>query len=127
MSGRDPLTCGFLKVKVFNLLVRDSYEIRDAKCTEETGEVYKRHCKEVKDFFELCGDAFDFKQEFYRKNLTTIGGVLKELSKSNANFKQNILQTFSEESWERLAIDEKEKHQPENCKACLSNRSLNML
>ena len=126
MSGRDPLTCGFLKVKVFNLLVRDSYEIRDAKCTAETGEIYKRHCKEVKEFFELSGDAFDFKQDLYRKNLTSVGGVLKELSKSNASFKQNILQTFSKESWERLERDEKEKHQPENCNACLSNRKFKL-
>ena len=128
MSAKDPLTCVFLKVKVFNLLVRYTHELRKTNYNVETGAIYKRHGQEVKEFFENGGSGdgdFDFNVEFY-KNFTSIRDVFKLLKQHNARNKQNILETFSDESWDRLEREEKQKHQPKDCKGCLGNRKFKL-
>ena len=123
MSARNPVTCGFLKVKVFNLLLRDTYELRTIACKADIGEIFKGHCKEIGEFFGcLSSGAFDIDTKSYRKNLVPIKDIFSTLSQNNPAKKQVILETFNENEWARLERDEKEKHEPQKCNGCLNNR-----
>ena len=123
MSARNPVTCGFLKVKVFNLLLRDTYELRNVAYKVDIGEIFKRHCEEIREFFGcLASGAFDIDVESYRKSLVPIKEIFSKLSQNNPGNKQVILETFNENEWARLERDEKEKHEPQKCNGCLNNR-----
>ncbi|XP_066932129.1 uncharacterized protein [Clytia hemisphaerica] len=126
MTANDPLTCGFLKVKVFNLLVRDCYKLgKLSACTVDKSNTYEIHCREIKEYF--CGvETFDINSAYYAKNLVGIRKILLDIGKSTSVArppKEEILNTFSEKIWKRLSQCEKELHSLKDCKGCLSFRT----
>ena len=117
-SAKDPLTCGFLKVKVFKLLSGSGYALRYAG-THEVNSIYTGHRESIRSFFGST--KFEIPAEIYKTKLTPLKDVFRKISKSAPN-KTLILQTFSSESWEKLDKVAKEKHTPSDCKGCLENR-----
>ena len=72
MTANDPLTCGFLKVKVFHLLLRDSHKLgNNSSHTVDKSNTYKLHCQEIKDYFDGIL-SFDIDSAFYAKHLIDI-------------------------------------------------------
>ena len=119
-SARNPLTCGFLKVKVFNLLVKDAYELRGETSVHAIADIHKKHCADIKEFFGMA--AYDFTLQSYTSNLLSANEVFRTLTRNKPKSKSIIMDTFSEESWKKLAITKKEKHSPGDCKGCHENR-----
>ena len=117
-----PLTCGFLKVKVFNLLIRDSYKLgNNNTCRADKSYIHKGHCLEIKDLFHGF-ESFCFDSKFYNKNLTVVKKLLFDVGKASCTKKEEILQIFSENYWGRLTLDEKKTHTLRNCNGCLSDK-----
>ena len=91
MTANDPLTCGFLKIRVYNLLVRDSHKLgKNNSSTFDKSYIYQFHCQEVKDYFDGI-ESFNIKPAFYAKYLVSIKKIL---------FEDDILNIFSEKTWE---------------------------
>ena len=120
MTANDPLTCGFLKIKVFHLLVRDSYKLgNNNTCVAAKSDIYKEHCLEIKDFFHGF-ESFCFDSKFYNRNLIVVKKLLFDVGKTASN-KQQVLEIFSEKCWQKLTIEEKRTHTLKDCNGCLSN------
>ena len=122
MTAKDPLTCGFLKTKIFNLLLRDQHKLGSNNAnTIDKSFIYKCHCVEIHDFFDKL-DSFRISQDFYSRNLTGVKQILLNAGKKSSEIKGSILETFSDENWMRLSLDEKTLHSPKDCQGCLNDK-----
>lgn len=123
-SARDPLTCGFLKVKAYNLHLKDTYQLRDEKDCNVIGEIYKKHCSDIKEFFGM--EEYDISPKLYKNNLLSVKEIFRKLGKDKPKCKAAILETFSKDAWEKLEASEKVKHSPGDCKGCLETRKFKL-
>ena len=117
-SAKDPLTCGFLKVKVFQLLTASCYGLRGGD-KQDIGVIYAEHCANIKAWL---GSEFEFSTDHYKFNLVPLRDIFRKLSQNSPKKKTIITQTFSDESWEKLDNAAKRKHTPGDCEGCLENR-----
>ena len=124
MTANDPLTCGFLKIKVFDLLVRDTFKLgKNSNCTVDKSNTYQIHCQEIKQCFDGI-PSFDIKPDYYAKHSVGIKKILCDIgnSISTRSSKEKVLNIFSETAWKRLSPCERELHSLKDCEGCLSDR-----
>ena len=121
MLGRDPLICGFFKVKVFNLVTKDSDKLGKNNTDKyEIGAILSNHCKELNTYFNT--NTFEITKEFYRRCYSVIAEILRSLRRANAEKFKIILEAFNDESWEKLSLDGKKKHSLNECRGCLEDQ-----
>ena len=96
MSAKDPLTCEFLKVKAFHLLVRDSYKLgkNDNASKKDKSDIYDGHCKEIKDYFNGL-KSFCFDSKFHSRSLIAVQKILIDIGRT-ASDKTNFGDFFEE-------------------------------
>lgn len=122
MIAKNPLTCGFFKVKVYELMLRDCKILGKNDCdTKGKSEVFMEHCREIKEFF--IEGRFDFDENQYKTIGPVISDIFKLLTRNAAEKKRVILRNFNRESWEKLALEERRKHSLFDCKGCRGNQN----
>ena len=118
MIGKSPFTCGFFKVKVYELMSKHHTILgKNESYHRGKNEVYLDHCREIKEF--LNEGHFDFDGNKYKSIGPVISDIFKSLSRNAPEKKRTVLQNFNRESW--LALEEKRKHFIIDCKGCLGN------
>lgn len=122
MVSKNPFTCGFFKVKVNELMSKCSTILgKNVSDNRAKSCVYTEHCKEIKEFFK--DGRFTFDETSYRKIGPVMSQIFKSLGHNSPEKRQRILQTFNQESWEKLSNEEKKRHSVVDCKGCLGNRN----
>ena len=119
MSILDPLSCGFAKVFVYELLIKDSHCLGKVEHSV-ISNIYHEHFNQYLAHFST-GKSFDVSYDHYRRNFIKIKDSILSLGKASAEKKLKLLKTFSCKEWNELKANDKSKHSLENCKACLSH------
>ena len=125
MSIIDPLCCGFAKVCAFNIF-QEKATLK--KLDEENDRMYKsRILKEKYAKFNAYFDGNDKMQIEYSKfkgNFPKIVENIKSLEKRNRPAKDEILSTFSQNRWVKIATEDQSQHSLSDCSRCLKTDKL---
>ena len=116
MSLLDPLSCGFLKVAVYEIITTHSKRVIQSK--REKSEDYDEMYHSMKELFI----SFDF-DGFGKDKFVKICGKLKQLFanlfKDGLEKKMKVMMTFGSHNWVKLDQKERESHRLFDCNQCL--------
>ncbi|XP_065678700.1 uncharacterized protein LOC136093585 [Hydra vulgaris] len=105
MSIIDPLSCGYVKVIVFNLLMSKAS--------------LQQRIDEYNSIFSCQKENFAVSNDIHRRNFPKIKAKLCYLSKRHSAKKKIIMDTFSLNAWIKLSLTEKCRHRFSNCQECV--------
>ena len=120
MSLMDPLTCGFLKVFVYHITVRDKlkHERQLRKSNIDKSTVYK----ELYELMLKTFSEFDFKEfplSSFIKSISKNKDQFEKLGKKSPDEKLTVLQKFSNYEW--IMLLNRHKHSFSDCQGCLQD------
>lgn len=125
MSIIDPLTCGFSKVAVYNILL-DKFGIK--KDTKELpkhykSRLFKRQFIEFNSYFDVeNNNKYEIVYKTFTDNFPKILENVNSLKIKQKDTKKEIWDTFSHENWKKLS--DKQKHSIFDCQGCLKKLEL---
>jgi len=115
MSITNPVSCGFVKVAIYELLIRDHSRLKN---NTETSLVYHEHL----DFLKATFPFVDLTYEQYKKQCSKVKESIFSLGKNSGDQKQNLITVFNLQHWQDCK--QKNKHSLKVCKGCLHNEVL---
>ena len=122
MSLIDPLSCGFAKIAVFNILPTKLDLLKDegGKSNEYKGKVLKVKYNQYITYFSEM-DTFNVEYRQFVQSFKKIIFNIKGLEKSYRHKKQEILTPFSKNEWDNLSYEVKKRHSLTGCDGCMKN------
>ena len=121
MSILDPVTCGFVKVGVFEIFTS---EHKLKKENNESKKIFKgRLLSQQYDTFHKHYSNFIIIYKTFKENFPKIVANIRSIGKRRPKTKETVLNTFSLKEWENLTETQKEKHSVENCSGCLKSKT----
>ena len=107
-----PMTCGFAKVRCYNIFICKSWKGAD-------GDLLSLRKSEFSMSFGN-NESFELDTRTSR-NCNIIVKNIQALGKTNPTGKANLMHFFSSKSWNSLSHEEKTKHSVFNCLGCTGN------
>ena len=120
MSIVNPLSCGFAKVAVYNILSSKlNLDVVDGeKHNEYKARLLKTKYNEYTTYF--CNiPSFNVEYRQFTRNFPKITDNIKSLEKRYKDVKKEILQTFSKTVWSDLSFEDKCAHSLMHCDDCM--------
>ena len=123
MSVLDPLTCGFAKVLLYNILTEPhNMHKQESEPTKNfKGRILEMQYTKFQEHFR--SENFDVSYTCFKDNFPNIVANIRGLNKRHSVTKDEIFHIFSYEIWMKLSEDRKRKHSLHDCKGCLGNHS----
>ena len=111
MSIVDPLSCGFAKIAVYNILSSKlNLDVAD-------GEKHNEYKANTTYFCNMASFNIEYKQ--FTPNFSKITDNIKSFEKRYRDVKNIILETFSKAVWSDLSFEDKCTHSLMNCDGCM--------
>ena len=120
MSIVNPLSCGFAKFAIYNILSSKlNLDVVDGeKHNEYKARLLKTKYNEYATYF--CNiPSFYVEYRQFTRNLPKITDNIKSLEKRYRDAKKEILETFSKSVWSDLSFEDKCAHSLMHCDDCM--------
>ncbi|XP_057301437.1 uncharacterized protein LOC130635927 [Hydractinia symbiolongicarpus] len=116
----DPLTCGFIKIGVYQILTQ-RHGLK--KCDGETKKVFTGRVlkHQFNKLLEVHSDLRSINYDTFRRCFPKIIDNIRALAKTDHQSKNKLVECFGNEKWKRLSTDKKIIHQFGNCPGCQNN------
>ena len=127
MSVIDPLSCGFVKIGAYNVLV-NKYNIK--KIPTESNKTFKSRLYDVQygkfnEYFNTeNNENLRVSHKQFSNNFLKIIKYIRNLNKRYQHLKQELFDVFSMDSWKQLTENKKAMHSVINCQGCFKDANL---
>lgn len=122
MSMLDPLTCGFGRAAIYQILSDKSIKrLQNENLKVYTSRVYKDQYAQYLQYFNNEKENFHVEYEHFKLKFPKITKYLDDISKRKPQLKKQILEHFSEQTWKELG-EQRQRHCLNDCKGCLKDK-----
>ena len=121
MSLLDPLSCGFAKVSVFQVLTEEHglEQQSDEAMKQFRGRILRAQYKKLTDLFGNL--YFNIDYTTFRNKYPRIITQMRNIGKTNKKWKNELIATFGKEKWKELPESKRGNHSIENCNGCTNS------
>lgn len=126
MSLVDPLSCGFGKIAVFQILTaqNDTKKLQSENENEYKSRILKGQFTKYVEMFDGY-EKFDVTYKQFTNNFPKILPLIRHFrNKTQLPTKDLIVRTFAQENWKKLSEKQKALHSLSDCKGCLKSPEL---
>lgn len=106
----DPITCGFAKVRCYNIFTSKSMKCLDGE--KLSSRRHEEFCTSFNNFESFRVDMRTF------RNFERIVKNMRNLAKTNSTGKAELMRFFSLQNWNGLSLEEKKHHTLFDCLGC---------
>lgn len=126
MSIIDPLSCGFAKVKVFEIFTSKTLlEKLDGEPDKHfKSRVLREKFEDYSKFFHKYEEKFQVEYSTFANYFSAIVEHIRSIGKTSSKIRDEILAIFSSKVWASMPQPKQNCHSLYDCDGCLKNEKL---